>query len=119
MLEKIAKPFVKWVGGKTQLLEEIKKLLPKNLKERTGVTYGGTGIFTKKSYVIPNRNYVFYTDEGYCEDCIGNKVENLQILGIVYGVQKSDAFTTLIEENPWISTGGYNLSHIKCREIRL
>lgn len=39
MLEKIAKPFVKWVGGKTQLLEEVKKLLPKDLKERTGVTY--------------------------------------------------------------------------------
>ena len=47
MLEKIAKPFVKWVGGKTQLLEEVKKLLPKNLKERTGVTYGGIRILQK------------------------------------------------------------------------
>ena len=35
----IAKPFVKWVGGKTQLLEEVKKSLPKNLKDRAGVTY--------------------------------------------------------------------------------
>ena len=39
MIETIAKPFVKWVGGKTQLLDEVKKSLPKDLKERTGVTY--------------------------------------------------------------------------------
>lgn len=39
MIETIAKPFVKWVGGKTQLLDEVKKSLPKNLKNRTGVTY--------------------------------------------------------------------------------
>ena len=39
MGETIAKPFVKWVGGKTQLLEEVKKSLPKNLKGRAGLTY--------------------------------------------------------------------------------
>lgn len=39
MIETIAKPFVKWVGGKTQLLEEVKKSLPKNLKDRARVTY--------------------------------------------------------------------------------
>ncbi|MGN1221423.1 MAG: DNA adenine methylase [Candidatus Cryptobacteroides sp.] len=39
MTETIAKPFVKWVGGKTQLLEEVKKSLPKNLKSQAGVTY--------------------------------------------------------------------------------
>lgn len=39
MVKMIAKPFVKWVGGKSQLLEEIRKSLPKDLKERTGVTY--------------------------------------------------------------------------------
>lgn len=75
-------------------------------------------IFTQNSHVIPKRNYLFYTDEGYCEDCVGNIVENLQILGIVYGFQKSDAFTTLIKENPWISIGGYDFSHIRCRKLR-
>lgn len=39
MIETIAKPFVKWVGGKTQLLEEVEKSLPSNLKDRIGVTY--------------------------------------------------------------------------------
>lgn len=39
MIETIAKPFVKWVGGKTQLLDEVKRSLPRNLKDRAGVTY--------------------------------------------------------------------------------
>lgn len=35
----IAKPFVKWVGGKTQLLEEVRKSLPMDLYLRENVTY--------------------------------------------------------------------------------
>lgn len=34
-----AKPFVKWVGGKTQLLGDIKHSLPRDLSQREGVTY--------------------------------------------------------------------------------
>lgn len=34
-----AKPFVKWVGGKTQLLEEIENSLPKDLGNVKGLTY--------------------------------------------------------------------------------
>lgn len=34
-----AKPFVKWVGGKTQLLDDIKKSLPRDFSQRDGVTY--------------------------------------------------------------------------------
>ena len=29
-----AKPFVKWVGGKTQLLEEVQKSLPRDIANR-------------------------------------------------------------------------------------
>lgn len=34
-----AKPFVKWVGGKTQLLNEVKKSLPRDFSQRDEVTY--------------------------------------------------------------------------------
>ena len=34
-----AKPFIKWVGGKTQLLDEVKRFLPSDLGKRTGLTY--------------------------------------------------------------------------------
>ena len=30
----IAKPFLKWAGGKTQLLEEIRNLLPQNFEQK-------------------------------------------------------------------------------------
>lgn len=39
MVKMIAKPFVKWVGGKTQLLKEVGESLPKDLRDWTGVTY--------------------------------------------------------------------------------
>lgn len=35
----IAKPFVKWVGGKTQLLDEVKKSLPVDLHQCNNLTY--------------------------------------------------------------------------------
>lgn len=34
-----AKPFVKWVGGKTQLLDDIKNSLPRDLSRREEMTY--------------------------------------------------------------------------------
>ena len=34
-----AKPFVKWVGGKTQLLEDIKRALPHDLSQRKDMIY--------------------------------------------------------------------------------
>lgn len=37
--EKNAKPFVKWVGGKTQLLDKINNLLPSDLAQRKDVVY--------------------------------------------------------------------------------
>ena len=34
-----AKPFIKWVGGKGQLLDAIEKQLPADLSKRDAVTY--------------------------------------------------------------------------------
>ena len=34
-----AKPFVKWVGGKTQLLKDIKHALPANLVQTKDIIY--------------------------------------------------------------------------------
>ena len=34
-----AKPFVKWVGGKSQLLPQLEMLLPKDLASRENLTY--------------------------------------------------------------------------------
>lgn len=45
-----ARPFIKWAGGKTQLLDEIKKSLPGDFASRRHVTYvepfvGGAMLF--------------------------------------------------------------------------
>lgn len=34
-----AKPFVKWAGGKTQLLMDIERTLPPNLSEKRNIVY--------------------------------------------------------------------------------
>jgi len=39
MIKNIAKPFVKWVGGKTQLLNQIDNLIPSNIKLSNDTVY--------------------------------------------------------------------------------
>ena len=34
-----AKPFIKWVGGKGQLIEQLEALLPADFDKRENVTY--------------------------------------------------------------------------------
>ena len=49
--EKQAKPFVKWVGGKGQLLSQIDNALPKWLFMEKEVTYIAPSIVTGKQKI--------------------------------------------------------------------
>ena len=81
-----AKPFVKWVGGKTQLLDDIKKTLPCDLSQREGVTYvepfvGGGAVLFWILQEYPNITRAIINDinaELICTYCvIKYDVENL------------------------------------------
>lgn len=54
-----ARPFVKWVGGKTQLLDEVKKSLPRDFSTHQHITYvepfvGGGAVMFKLLQEYPN-----------------------------------------------------------------
>lgn len=83
-----AKPFVKWVGGKTQLLEDIKKALPMDLYQRENVTYvepfvGGGAVLFWILQEYPNITRAVINDINAELICtyrvIQNDVENLII----------------------------------------
>ena len=81
-----AKPFVKWVGGKSQLIEQLEALLPADFDERENVTYiepfvgGGAMLFYMlqahpniKSAVINDIN----TDLITCYRVVKNRPDEL------------------------------------------
>lgn len=54
-----AKPFIKWVGGKGQLIEQLEALLPADFAERENVTYiesfvGGGAMLFHMLQTYPN-----------------------------------------------------------------
>ena len=62
-----AKPFVKWVGGKTQLINQIEKLLPENFSKWKNVTYiepfvGGGAMLFYMLQKYPNIQYAIIND---------------------------------------------------------
>ncbi len=62
-----ARPFVKWVGGKTQLLDEIERSLPANFRMRRNVTYvepfvGGGAVLFWIMQKYPNITHAVIND---------------------------------------------------------
>lgn len=62
-----ARPFIKWVGGKTQLLDEVKKSLPRDFATRQHVTYvepfvGGGAVMFWILQAYPNIEYAVIND---------------------------------------------------------
>ncbi|NLZ50927.1 MAG: DNA adenine methylase, partial [Rikenellaceae bacterium] len=54
-----ARPFIKWAGGKTQLLDEVHKSLPRDFARRENLTYvepfvGGGAVLFKLLWEYPN-----------------------------------------------------------------
>lgn len=96
----IAKPILKWVGGKTQLLPQLNELLPTKLKANAIKTYiepfvGGGAMFFNLYKMYDFKNvYLFDTNRE---------------LVILYNVIKRDV-TLLIEELSLLSGEYYKLS---------
>lgn len=62
-----ARPFVKWVGGKTQLLEEVRKSLPHDIATREHLTYvepfvGGGAVMFWILQAYPNIEHAVIND---------------------------------------------------------
>lgn len=81
-----AHPFVKWAGGKTQLIEEIRKFLPLDLEKRKHLTYiepfvGGGAVFFWILQEYPNIERAIINDINQelvdTYHVIKNDVENL------------------------------------------
>lgn len=54
------------------------------------------------------KHYIFYTEEGTTIDPQGNHVENCQVLGTTYGVDREDALKLLTIQEPWILEHGFD-----------
>lgn len=62
-----ARPFIKWVGGKTQLLDEVKKSLPRDFATRQHITYvepfiGGGAVLFWILQAYPNIEHAVIND---------------------------------------------------------
>ena len=86
LTEKLAKPFLKWAGGKGQLLAEIESRLPQDIKTGEIDTYvepfvGGGAVFfhLAQRYENIKRFYLFdiNNDLANCYNAIKNDVESL------------------------------------------
>ncbi len=81
-----AKPFIKWVGGKGQLLEQLESLLPKNFDNWNNATYiepfvGGGAMLFHLLQKYPNISYAVINDINHdlivCYQTVRDNVDKL------------------------------------------
>jgi hypothetical protein len=63
------------------------------------------------------RRYIFLTAEGTTTAPNGEDVENLQVLGFIYGKDGDSAEQAFIEENDWMFSQGFSRDNIQALEL--
>ncbi len=61
--------------------------------------------------------YVFFTEEGYTIAPNNDTLDSYQILGFEAGETPSDAMSLLLDNNPWISGSGFDVSKVQYRIV--
>jgi len=102
MIKNIAKPFVKWVGGKTQLLNQIDNLIPSNIKLSNDTVYiepfvGGGAVlfFILQKYTNVMKAYI--NDINFDDDYIALSHSPIQFFYKISNAY-SDTLSTLSYE---------------------
>lgn len=64
------------------------------------------------------KKFIFITSEGETVSPNGNKINNMQVVGIVENVEnEDDALKKLLQENSWIFDTEFNVAEFKVFEI--
>lgn len=64
------------------------------------------------------KKFIFITSEGKTNAPNGDKVENMQVIGIVENVETEDeALKKLLQENSWIFDAEFNIAEFVAYEI--
>lgn len=99
-----ARPFVKWVGGKTQLLDEVKKSLPRDFSTRQHITYvepfvGGGAVMFKLLQEYPNIERAIINDINEELICTYRVIkENVEVLIERLAVIQSEYIPLILDD---------------------
>lgn len=78
----LVKPFLKWVGGKTQLLEDINSLKPKNIKTYYEPFVGGGSVFLNlqpKKIIINDYNSELINTYNVVKNSVDELIKELKV----------------------------------------
>lgn len=65
------------------------------------------------------KHFIFITTQGFTQTPNGNDIENCQVLGRSRGDSKHEALQSLLDDNSWIESGGYDVEEIIGYEITI